>query len=61
MNLRLNSMAMFDFFKLLTTPLVTFGYVYYSAEILGYGCKMIPILDIHQYLEIEDDSERFSC
>jgi hypothetical protein len=45
-NLPLNSMNMFHFLKLFTALLVAFGRVYYSAEILGYGCKMIPILDI---------------
>jgi hypothetical protein len=27
---------------------ITFGCVYYSAEIFGYGCEMIRMLDIHQ-------------
>jgi hypothetical protein len=48
MNLRLNSMGMLDFLKLFTILLVLFGGVHYSAEILGYGCKIMPILDIHQ-------------
>jgi hypothetical protein len=46
--------------KLFTNLLVIFGCVHCSAEILGYGCKMNTVLDIHQYLEIEDDPARFS-
>jgi hypothetical protein len=47
LNLRLKSMAMFDFLKLFLTLLVILDRVYHSAEILGYGCTMMPLLDIH--------------
>jgi hypothetical protein len=57
MTLPLNTITMFNFLKLFTILLLIFGHVDYFAEILGYGCKRIPFLDIHQYLEIEDDSE----
>jgi hypothetical protein len=39
MNLRLNSMSMFNFLKLFTPLLLIFGNVDYFAEIIGYGCK----------------------
>jgi hypothetical protein len=57
MNLPLNSIAIFNFPKLFTTLLPIFGHVAYFAEIIGYGCKMISIFDIHQYLDIEDELE----
>jgi hypothetical protein len=45
-NLPLNSMNMFHFLKLFTALVVIFGFVHCSAEILGYGCNIIQILDI---------------